>query len=113
LRHEFLDDPQFRAIVERDLQTGQHRNPDGNPAYFTTGFFHRHQDLADEVRDAGLILVSIVSIEGPGWLLPTLDEWWRDEKRRESLLRLTEMTGEEPSLFGASAHMLAIARPST
>lgn len=111
LRRGFLDDPLFWEIVEGDLRTGQHRNPENNPAYFTTAFFHRHQDLADEVRDAGLILDRIVSIEGPGWLLPNPEDWWRDDRRRETLLRLIEMTEEEPALFGATSHLMAIAHP--
>jgi ubiquinone/menaquinone biosynthesis C-methylase UbiE len=41
LKHGQLADPAFRAIAERDLVDGQHRNPQGRPGWFTTAFFHR------------------------------------------------------------------------
>jgi SAM-dependent methyltransferase len=36
----WLDDPQFRPIVDQDLVDGQHRNPDpaGRPEFFTTAY---------------------------------------------------------------------------
>lgn len=40
----------------RFLADGQYRNPGGDPARFTTSYFHRPDDLASEVRDAGLDL---------------------------------------------------------
>src|SRR5437899_872411 len=46
-------DAQFREIVAADLASGQHRNPTSHPAYFTTAYFHRPEDLAAEVREAG------------------------------------------------------------
>ena len=63
-------DHRFRAIVADDLATGQHRNPTGNPAYFTTAYFHRPDELASEVRDAGFDHVHILAVEGPAGALP-------------------------------------------
>ncbi len=38
----WLDDPDFRPIVDQDVTDGQHRNPDpvGRPEFFTTAYFH-------------------------------------------------------------------------
>src|SRR5207248_1072154 len=48
LRNGWLADPVFRGIVEEDLRTGQHRNPQPElrPEWFTTAYFHRPDDLA-------------------------------------------------------------------
>ena len=49
LAQDFIEDPQFLEMLEGDLASGQHRNPTGNPDYFTTAFFHRVEELEDEV----------------------------------------------------------------
>src|SRR5262244_2853095 len=55
LYQDWLDDPQFRRIVDQDLADGQHRNPDpvGTPERFTTAYFHTPDGLASEVERAG------------------------------------------------------------
>jgi ubiquinone/menaquinone biosynthesis C-methylase UbiE len=105
----FLDDPDFVQIVERDLRDGQHRNPANHPGYFTTAYFHHPDELAEEINAAGLELESVRAVEGPAWLLPDLDHWWENETRRERLLAYLAEVEREPSLVGASAHLLAVA----
>jgi ubiquinone/menaquinone biosynthesis C-methylase UbiE len=110
LYYRFLDDPAFRDIVEEDLRSGQHRNPENHPAYFTISFFHHPDDLRDEVRDAGLALEGILAVEGPAWLFAGQPEWWDDEERRARLLHAVEAVEREPSLLGMTAHLMAVAR---
>ena len=104
-----LDDPAFDRIVERDLREGQHRNPENRPGWFTTAYLHPPDELAREVRDAGLILDDLLAVEGPGWLCPDFEARWQDERRRKQLLDAIERIEREPSLLGVSAHLLAIA----
>jgi SAM-dependent methyltransferase len=103
----WLGDPLFRAIAERDLVDGQHRNPDPvrYPQWFTTAYFHRPEDLVDEVTRAGFEGVSLHAIEGPGWLI---QEHWSDPDRREQMLFTARALESEPSLSGLSSHMLAV-----
>lgn len=105
-----LDDPAFARIVEQDLTDGQHRNPTGNPAYFTTTFFHHPTELRAELEEAGLRHAATFGVEGPGWLLPDLAARWQDPARRERLLALLRRIEQEPSLLGVSAHLLAVGR---
>jgi hypothetical protein len=56
---------------------GQHRNPTDRPDYFTTAYFHHPDELAEEVRSAGLLVEGIYGIEGPGWMLPDVGSGWR------------------------------------
>ena len=105
-----LDDPAFRAVVERDLVDGQHRNPTSRPEWFTTAFFHDPGELREEVSDAGLRLEELVGLEGPAWLLPDVEERWADGEHRERLLAAARAMEREPSLLGLSAHLLAVAR---
>jgi ubiquinone/menaquinone biosynthesis C-methylase UbiE len=105
-----MDDPEFVRIVRRDLAEGQHRNPSNHPAYFTTAFFHHPDELKEEVEEAGLRHERTLAIEGPGWLLQDFEEHWRDDGRRERLLDAVRSIEAEPSLLGASAHIMAVAR---
>lgn len=106
----YLDDPEFVNIVQRDLASGQHRNPNNCPGYFTTAFFHHPNELAAEIEEADLRHKRTLAIEGPGCLLPNLDAHWRDPGRRERLLGAIRWLEDEPSLLGISAHMMAVAR---
>ena len=45
-------DSVFRNLVTADLATGQHRNPTDNTAYITTDYFHRPDNLVDEIIEA-------------------------------------------------------------
>jgi ubiquinone/menaquinone biosynthesis C-methylase UbiE len=110
LRGGYLADPAFAAIAESDLRDGRHQNPTGDPAYFTTAYFHRPTELRAECEEAGLNHERTVGIEGPAWLLPDLDAWLGDQSRRNVLLAAVAHLEAEPSLLGASAHLLAIAR---
>lgn len=105
-----MDDPDFMRIMDRDLISGQHRNITGNPAYFTTAFFHHLDDLKSEVQESGLQLEAIVGLEGPAWLLQNFDEQWNDAGRRDRLLTVIRTLESEPTVIGVSAHILGIAK---
>lgn len=106
----YLDDPEFVAIVHRDLAEGQHRNPSNHPAYFTTAFLHHPEELKAEVEQAGLSCENILAIEGAGWLLQNFEEHWNQPNRRERLLQAIRWLETEPSTLGMSAHIMAIAK---
>jgi ubiquinone/menaquinone biosynthesis C-methylase UbiE len=110
LRWGFLAEPEFRAIVERDVRDGQHRNPTGRPEWFTTAYFHRPGELADELQLAGFELDSLLAVEGPAGWFGKLEWWLEDPDRLEILLASIRGVEAEPSLLGASAHLLAVAR---
>ena len=110
LARELLRDASFTTIVEQDLRTGQHRNPTGRVDYFTTAYFHHPDELAVELKTAGLDLAGVFGIEGPGWILSDVVERMADPIRREVLLRVAGMVETDAPVMGTSAHLLAVAR---
>jgi ubiquinone/menaquinone biosynthesis C-methylase UbiE len=110
LRGGYLEDPLFGSMARADLRDGQHRNSTGNPAYFTTAYFHRPEELAAECEDAGLQHQSTLAIEGPCWLLPDLEARLADAQRRAILFDAIAAIESEPTLLGVSAHLLVVAR---
>lgn len=106
----FWDDPAFAEIVVADLDTGRHVNTTGNPAYFTTAFFHHPDELRKELRDTGFLNVEVLAVEGIGWVAADLADRLDDASKRSELLRLLErLEGEEP-ILGASPHLLGVGR---
>ena len=108
LYRDWLDDPVFRPIVDRDLADGQHRNPDpaGRPEFFTTAYFHSAEGLAEEVRQSGFDEVEVYGVEGPGW---PLDREWADSRRHEQILFAARAVETDPSVIGFSHHFIAAA----
>lgn len=105
-----IRDPGFVKIMDRDLKTGQHRNPTNNPEYFTTSFFHHPNELRKEVIKAGFSSVMLHSVMGFGWLLPMFNQYWNNPQLKERLMTMLERIESEPSLLGMSDHLLIFAR---
>jgi SAM-dependent methyltransferase len=112
LARDLLQDSRFAAIVQRDLQDGQHRNPTDRLDFFTTAYFHTPSDALMETAAAGFANPRIFAIEGPGWLFPDVQERMSDPRRRADLLLVAGMLESEPSLIGVSAHLLVVAQKS-
>jgi ubiquinone/menaquinone biosynthesis C-methylase UbiE len=102
-------DPPFREIMRRDLQDGQHRNPTQNPAYFTDSFFHHPEELEAEVAEVGFAVQALLAVEGISYMTKDLAQNWAMEDRRAFLLELIQKIEQEPSLIGASPHIMCVA----
>ena len=106
----FFDDPAFAPILAQDLEDGQHRNPTDNPVYFTDAYFHKPGELSRELLAARFQVVKLAAIEGPGWIARDFDRLWNDPQQRERLLEIVRKVESEPSILGATSHIMAIGR---
>jgi ubiquinone/menaquinone biosynthesis C-methylase UbiE len=102
-------DPIFQEIMQRDLDTGQHRNPTNNPSYFMDTFFHHPDALKSEVRNVGFEITGVFAIEGISYMMKDLDKNWLVESQREFLLDIIGKIEGEHSLLGASPHIMCVA----
>ena len=108
IRDNALRDPEFFAIVDRDLTDGTHLNLTTRPDWFTTVYFHRPEEIQPEIEAAGLRFQGAVAVEGPGWFSQDLDAWLDDDAARERLLNVLRRIEAEPSVLGSSAHLLSV-----
>jgi ubiquinone/menaquinone biosynthesis C-methylase UbiE len=106
---DFLD-PAFREIMRTDLEAGQHRNPTRHPRYFMDTFFHHPNELEAEITGAGFEILGLFAIEGISYLMQNFNQNWAVESRREFLLEILSKTEQEPSLMGASPHLMCVGR---
>jgi len=110
LTESFIDDPTFVPILRRDLKDGQHRGLPDDVGYFTTGFFHRPEELEGEVLEAGFVQPGTYAVQGPGAVATDLVGRMSDPVTRAQLLDLIRSVEEEPTLLGMSAHFVVVAR---
>jgi len=103
-------DPAFLRIRDQDLIDGQHRNPTNTLDYFTTAYFHRPEDLRAELEEAGFSEVEVRGVEGVAWMFADFESRWADEALRQDILNIARALEAEPSIVGASAHLLGIGR---
>jgi ubiquinone/menaquinone biosynthesis C-methylase UbiE len=109
LARGFLSDPSFEEMVERDLADGTHLNPQRNPDWFTSSHFHLPDELRDDVSGAGFYYDTTIAVEGPAsWIDPS--PWLTDLTKTEKLLDAIRRVESEPSILGASAHFIVVAR---
>jgi SAM-dependent methyltransferase len=119
--YPLFEDIALGAPVEHDefkkntafLADGQYRNPGGDPAQFTTAYFHRPDDLAEEVEEAGLELRALVGASGSIKLLPQLPERLAEPEQRKRILDLLRLLEGEPSILGMSQNFVAVAQAPT
>jgi SAM-dependent methyltransferase len=111
VRLGLITDRTFEAIVEGDLRDGVHRNPDtvGHPEWFTLAYFHRPEELYEELCTAGLLNVKVLAIGGPG-SFQNLGALLDDPASRDAVLRAIRRVEAEPALLAASADLMAIGR---
>ncbi|MFC7479333.1 hypothetical protein ACFQX7_03635 [Luedemannella flava] len=106
----YFTDARFRPLVDGALASGRHANGDPTRQWFTTAYFHHPSELPLEVTDAGLVLDRVVAVESPLWLLgERLDEILADRVQVDLLLEMLRTVEADPTLLGASSHLLTIA----
>jgi ubiquinone/menaquinone biosynthesis C-methylase UbiE len=103
----FLD-PVFQDIMRHDLETGQHRNPTDNPAYFMDTFFHHPDELEAEVASARFEIAGLLAIEGISYMMKDIEQNWQVKEYRKFVLEIMGRIESEPSLVGASPHIMCV-----
>lgn len=109
LSNDLLGENEAKEMIARDLLDGQHIK---HPKYNGMGrsFFHLPSELKSEIEDAGYTNVDVRGVVGPSWLVPNLDEQWKDKTRRENIMNIVRITEKEESIMGVSTHLMAIAQ---
>jgi hypothetical protein len=70
---------------------------------------HEADEPGAEAIEAGLTGVRTVAVEGPVWMTgPRLDEFLADERLTATMLDMLRRVEHEPSLLGASSHLLTV-----
>ena len=104
LKDWYGDWPDFAARV---LASGVNV---GDAPGFTTAYFHHPDEPPAEFAAAGLPDPRRYAVEGAAWLLGDLGGWLDGGARQDLMIAGLRQVENEPSLLGASAHLLTVAR---
>ena len=73
-------------------------------------YFHLPSEARGEVEAAGLEVLGMFGIEGPGWVAPDFEERWQRMETRRLILETAEICEGAPELQALSPHLLAVGR---
>jgi SAM-dependent methyltransferase len=110
-RKGWISDPVYNSLAVADIESGTHDSPDDDK-YFTLAYMHRPEEIAPELASAGFGTLALYAVEGFFWTYPHLGQFEENPQTWRQLLAHAERLETEPSLLGASAHMLAMAAKS-
>lgn len=102
-----FDSDIYLTMCEEEIMEGRHRNPEGHN-FFTDAYFHRPDEFRNEIKEAGFRLENLLAVQGPCWIVQEIEEKWKNEKQRETILHLCRLLENEPSLMGFSPHLMAV-----
>ncbi|MGH3760188.1 hypothetical protein [Actinophytocola sp.] len=108
LLNGMADRPDFVDMMRAELATGERRGV-LDLVGFTTVYFHRPEELPGEVADAGLHLDDLYAVEGMTHWMPDIEQRLSDPDGRALVLELAARTEREPSILGATPHVLVAA----
>ena len=100
-----INNVDFFYILENTVKTGIHTKKPMGLAYF-----HKPSELKEEIEAAGFREVDLRGVIGPCWLVRNLDEAWKDEMKREAIMKVVRLLEKEESLMGVSTHFLSVSR---
>jgi hypothetical protein len=100
-------EPEVRRTVEAELITGVHETT--RPDLFTLAYFHHPEEITAEFADAGLPGATRYAVEAGASMIAVETGWLDGDERVATLLEALRSIENEPSLFGASSHLLTVA----
>lgn len=108
LKHGFSDDEDLTKMILEDLDTGRHRNDSDEISYFTRAYFHHPEELKSELIESGFTLKGLFGVESIGSLISDVDERLSAPGHRDRIMELLRKVESEPSMIGASLHLMAV-----
>ena len=107
----YLENPDFLAMVERELKDGTHINPN-KEVYAGLGSSHLHtaKALKAELKVGGFSDSVVHGTMGGAWLANNIDELWKNEKSRNILMTTVRLLDTHDEIIGLSCHLLAVSK---
>ena len=101
MKYSLVNDPEFVTILDNNLVSGKHNNPNKKEDYFTNAFFHTPNLICQEMQLGLFEDVNLFAIEGFASAIDTKVDL-------DVVLKYIKMTERVPELMGISSHILAV-----
>lgn len=108
LKNKVLDEDEFFNMVKEEMKEGNHIRPDKYPDFIARSYFHLSKEFESEIKSAGFSIEKTFAVEGPTWIIPTLDKVWDNEESKKTILDVARMVEEDENIMAMSPHFLTI-----
>ncbi|MUH36158.1 class I SAM-dependent methyltransferase [Zobellia amurskyensis] len=106
LLNGLIHKPSFFNMCKEELQTGIHNPPLDFPWLLAEAYYHKPDELKAEFTEQGFTYVNTHAVEGMVWLDKDFFGSMTNEKRKNNLLELINLTENDSNLLPFSPHMM-------
>jgi ubiquinone/menaquinone biosynthesis C-methylase UbiE len=106
-KNGYINDPIFCDIMDKDILTGRHNNPENKLGYFTNAYFHSTNDVNNELINAKFCGIKLYAVEGFGSMIND-EEYIGNCDKLQKLLHYIRITEQDMEMVGISGHWLVI-----
>lgn len=92
----------------QELQTGEHEAPANMPGVLPKAYYHKPEELQEEITEAGFQYKSTFAVEGLAWLDKNYFETRSDETKKAKAMQLLKVTEQDKNLLAVSPHMMGV-----
>lgn len=110
LLNGFIHLPGLYEMCREELTTGLHNPPKNMPGILPSAYYHRPDQLRDELEEADLMWLNTYAVEGMIWMDKNYFETRSDPKRKAAIMELIQLTENDQSLLSLSPHMMIVGK---
>ena len=98
--------PEIFEMCKAELTSGIHTPPKNMPGFLPSAYFHRPDELKEELEAAGLAYLDTYAVEGMIWMDKNYFESRSDPAKKARMLELMRITENDRTLLSLSPHMM-------
>ncbi|PKV50909.1 methyltransferase family protein [Aquimarina sp. MAR_2010_214] len=103
----------FFEMCKDELTNGIHNPPDDFPWLLAEAYYHKPEQLKDEFINQELTYLTTYAVEGMAWLDKNYFTNMLNDKKKKTLLELTQITENDSYLLPFSPHMMIAVKKQT
>ncbi len=102
--------PEIFDMSMKELHSGEHEAPENMPGVLPKAYYHRPEELQEEIITAGFNYETTFAVEGLAWLDKNYFETRSNEQKKAQAMQLLKVTEQDKNLLAVSPHMMAVGR---
>lgn len=105
-----ITQPEFHEMCLRELQSGQHEAPENMPGVLPHAFYHKPEELKEELEEAGFEHQKTLPVEGMIWLDKNYFSSRSEANKKEVMIELLRATERDAGLLVVSPHLMGVGK---
>jgi ubiquinone/menaquinone biosynthesis C-methylase UbiE len=105
-----MHNPDILNMCREELVTGNHNAPESMPGVLPKAYYHKPQELIQEIEESGFAMHDLFAVEGIIWLEKNYFESMGNSQKKANLFELLKLTETDRNIISLSPHMMVAAR---